>query len=85
MKPTAEFRYNLAKSPSAKKFAKWFEDATREGERFLGCPLELLSKRPLLATVDLASAGWHLVGGQIDVIRRPGRIAARRGELIRDW
>ena len=34
--------------------------------------------------MDLASAGGHLVGGQINVVRRPGRHAARRGELIRE-
>jgi len=44
--------------------------------------LELLSKRPLLAAMDLAGARWHFIGGQIDVVRRPGGHAARRGELI---
>ena len=67
---------------SAEKFAERFEDTTREGECFLGHILELLSKWPLLATMDLASACWHLIGGQIDIVRRPSRHAARRGELI---
>ena len=34
--------------------------------------------------MHLASHGRHLVGGQVDVVGRPGRLAARRGKLIRN-
>lgn len=74
----------MTSSSPTKKFAKRFKDTAREGEGFLGRPLELLSKRPLLATMNLAGAAWHLIGGQIDVVRRPGGHTARRGELIRE-
>jgi hypothetical protein len=68
----------------AEKFPERFEQPAGKGCRFLWQTLELLGKWRLLAAVHLARSSRHLVGGQINVVRCPGRHASRGGELARD-
>ena len=67
---------------SAKKFAERTEETVRKGRRLLGKTLQLLSKRHLFAAMHFTRDSRHFVGGQINVISGPDRLATSSGKLI---